>query len=183
MYHYVSFVERQKHWSTSICIIYMQLIVVFYSCKIVERPVSSYFKIQDTSFRCILWCRWQPGATRWSSAIARLWRQLPGIHAHGCRGGAGGSRPPCPASCFGPQAKKRACRWKHIQYSINVYLYIYIYNIYIYGLVQKCEVWIKGRFHMRSRPMIQTYDPDPFRANDPDLTIQTIIIIKNCTND
>ena len=52
--------------------------------------------------------------------------------------------------------------------------YIYIYMLYIYGCESKYKVWIKLRAHMCSRPTIQTCDPDPFKENDPDVTIQTI---------
>ena len=45
----------------------------------------------------------------------------------------------------------------------------YIYSIYPYGCGSKCKVWIKPRSHKRSRPLIQTPDPDLSKGVDPDL--------------
>ena len=41
--------------------------------------------------------------------------------------------------------------------------------IYIYGCGSKCKVWIKPLSHTRSRPPIQTSDPDLSKGFDPDL--------------
>ena len=38
-----------------------------------------------------------------------------------------------------------------------------------YGCGSKCKVWIKPRSHKRSRPLIQTPDPDLSKGVDPDL--------------
>ena len=38
-----------------------------------------------------------------------------------------------------------------------------------YGSGSKCKVWIKPRSHKRSRPLIQTPDPDLSKGVDPDL--------------
>ena len=38
-----------------------------------------------------------------------------------------------------------------------------------YGCGSKCKVWIKPRSHTRSRPPIQTSDPDLSKGFDPDL--------------
>ena len=38
-----------------------------------------------------------------------------------------------------------------------------------YGCGSKCKVWIKPRSHKRSRPLIQTPDPDLSKGGDPDL--------------
>ena len=40
---------------------------------------------------------------------------------------------------------------------------------HIYGCGSKCKVWIKPRSHTRSRPPIQTSDPDLSKGFDPDL--------------
>ena len=40
---------------------------------------------------------------------------------------------------------------------------------YLYGCGSKCKVWIKPRSHKRSRPLIQTPDPDLSKGVDPDL--------------
>ena len=40
---------------------------------------------------------------------------------------------------------------------------------YRYGCGSKCKVWIKPRSHTRSRPPIQTSDPDLSKGFDPDL--------------
>ena len=39
----------------------------------------------------------------------------------------------------------------------------------IFGCGSKCKVWIKPRSHTRSRPPIQTSDPDLSKGFDPDL--------------
>ena len=44
-----------------------------------------------------------------------------------------------------------------------------VVHIYIYGCGSKCKVWIKPRSHKRSRPLIQTPDPDLSKGVDPDL--------------
>ena len=38
-----------------------------------------------------------------------------------------------------------------------------------HGCGSKCKVWIKPRSHKRSRPLIQTPDPDLSKGGDPDL--------------
>ena len=45
----------------------------------------------------------------------------------------------------------------------------YIYLTHTYGCGSKCKVWIKSRSHKRSRPLIQTPDPDLSKGVDPDL--------------
>ena len=42
-------------------------------------------------------------------------------------------------------------------------------STYLYGCGSKCKVWIKPRSHKRSRPLIQTPDPDLSKGLDPDL--------------
>ena len=53
--------------------------------------------------------------------------------------------------------------------SIQCCMISHIIYIYIYGCGSKCKVWIKPRSHKRSRPLIQTPDPDLSKGVDPDL--------------
>ena len=54
-----------------------------------------------------------------------------------------------------------------------MYMYMWIFfwmqASCIYGCGSKCKVWIKPRSHTRSRPPIQTSDPDLSKGFDPDL--------------
>ena len=73
--------------------------------------------------------------------------------------------PTCPAQALTVQISHDWLRrwFKKIYYSM------YILCIYIYGCGSKCKVWIKPRSHKRSRPLIQTPDPDLSKGVDPDL--------------
>ena len=56
----------------------------------------------------------------------------------------------------------------HYKSSILGYPYSWKHP-YTYGCGSKCKVWIKPRSHTRSRPLIQTSDPDHSKGFDPDL--------------
>ena len=44
-----------------------------------------------------------------------------------------------------------------------------VFGVWSFGCGSKCKVWIKPRSHKRSRPLIQTPDPDLSKGVDPDL--------------
>ena len=80
--------------------------------------------------------------------------------------------------CFSPPRKAIGCRDRgdhgsHRGASVFVRDMVRLCEIigihtHTYGCGSKCKVWIKPRSHKRSRPLIQTPDPDLSNGVDPD---------------
>ena len=64
-------------------------------------------------------------------------------------------------------ASKDTCT--HMQSYAYIHLHASHFNHPPYGCGSKCKVWIKPRSHKRSRPLIQTPNPDLSKGVDPDL--------------